>query len=62
MGRDASVDLANSLKIQLLQVKMGVCGPGGVIAALRNLAVKLNAPEAWIPATIEFNGQVYQVL
>ncbi len=64
LDNDINVEVANSLKVQLLQTKMAdpLYGPDRVIAALKNLASKLNAPEAWMPATIEFNGQTYYIL
>ena len=50
-SNDVNVELANSLKMQLLQVKMDnpSYGPERVVAALKNLAS-------------EITGQVYQVL
>lgn len=53
---------ADSARMDLLRVKMWEHGPEQVIAALRRMAALIKHPNAFIPASIDFNGKIYKIL
>ena len=53
---------ADSAREDLLRVRMWEYGPERVIAALRIVAAHIECPNAYIPASIDFNGRTYQIL
>ena len=53
---------ADSAREDLLRLKMWEYGPERVIAALRRVAEHIEHPNAYIPASIDFNGRNYSIL
>ncbi len=53
---------ADSARIDLLRLKMWEYGPERVIQALQRVAAHIEHPNAYIPASIDFNGCNYQIL
>ncbi len=57
-----NITTANGERDDLLRANMDKYGPDQVVEALRRLAQVLKSPEAYIPATIEYKGQLLKIL
>jgi hypothetical protein len=57
-----NVNIANSRKGELLKNRMHKFGVERVVLALQCLASQLKAPEAYIPASISFEGRWVKIL
>ncbi len=53
---------ADSARLDLLRCKMWEYGPKRVVEALRQVAKYMERPNAYIPASIDFNGRNYKIL
>jgi hypothetical protein len=59
---ERNLTTANGERDDLLRANMDKYGPEPVIEALRRLAEVLKSPEAYIPATIEYQGKPLKIL
>jgi hypothetical protein len=62
LSPEVNVNVANSMRAQLIQMQMMKYGPWAVIRRLRVIARFLKTPMAYIDRTITFDGRDYRVL
>ncbi len=57
-----NTSIANSRRVALLKIQITKYGERQVVTALQGLATRLKCPEAYIPASIPFEGRWIQIL